>query len=264
MTVIVQAAQSKILMRIYNLFLFFIFGILPIYSQVELIPFPHNNRPVTNNSNRQARLTFNTDTISLPFHEEFTDPVLGDLWQENIGAFLNDQFGVNAPSFGVLSFDGIDGSGTPYDFVEASSTANIELDAIGDRITSAPIDLSSFTADDRIALSFFYQLGTAFTDDVTPDLNNGDILRVFFRDSTDNLVDVWPNNEQLMQAIDMGPFNDTFQLEFIPLGEEFLHAGFQFTFELTQTRTTGGFDLFSIDQVDLDTCLLYTSPSPRD
>lgn len=72
------------------------------------------------------------------------------LWSDSF-AFINTSFGVNPPTIGIATFDGLNSSGEAYDF----SVPNINGPA--DRLTSKPIDLSNLTSDSSVVLSFYYQ-----------------------------------------------------------------------------------------------------------
>lgn len=72
------------------------------------------------------------------------------LWLDSF-AFVNRSFGVNPPTIGVATFDGLNASGEAYDL----SVPNINGQA--DRLTSKPIDLGNLTSDSSVVLSFYYQ-----------------------------------------------------------------------------------------------------------
>lgn len=91
------------------------------------------------------------DTLKLPFKEDFTkdyyfpDP---DKWSD-INTYVNRTYGVQPHSYGVVTFDGLDSTGYPYNFVQPTAQG------LADYLTSKSIDLSA--ALDSVYLSFFYQ-----------------------------------------------------------------------------------------------------------
>ena len=72
---------------------------------------------------RQRKNIVSTRSVAtLPFKEDFSkDNFPGNpdgnpvLW-ENTAAYLNETFPVNPPTIGVITFDGLDEIGYPYDF----------------------------------------------------------------------------------------------------------------------------------------------------
>ena len=71
------------------------------------------------------------------------------IWIDNF-AFHNYRFGLNPPSIGVVTFDGLDQDGNPYQFGSTSSN-------YADVLTSKAIRLGNYVANDPIYLSFLYQ-----------------------------------------------------------------------------------------------------------
>lgn len=75
----------------------------------------------------------------------------------NEGAYRNNSFGVEAPTVGVMTFDGIDRLGVPYDISSSGTYGDADM------LTSKPINLGiktngqPYTANDSIYLSFYYQ-----------------------------------------------------------------------------------------------------------
>ena len=74
------------------------------------------------------------------------------LWQDEF-VFKNDNFPVGPPSIGVVTFDGLDENGYPYDWSSASAQG------VADFLTSKPINLGSSQVADSVYLSFLYQAG---------------------------------------------------------------------------------------------------------
>lgn len=78
------------------------------------------------------------------------------IWQDNF-VYRNSTFPINPPTVGVVTFDGLDENGYPYDFSDPNA------EGIGDYLTSKPINLgfdifsNPYVAADSIYLSFYYQ-----------------------------------------------------------------------------------------------------------
>ncbi len=88
------------------------------------------------------------DTIGLPFFDDFSydGPYpTNDLWLTN-DVFVNNTLGINPPSIGMATFDGLNAGGTPYGRAGFS-----------DFLVSTYLDLSPYNSDDDVYLSFFIQ-----------------------------------------------------------------------------------------------------------
>lgn len=230
----------------------FILALSPAFGQLVQQAARHQAQ---NNSKRTiARRALSADTTKLPFIDYFTSREFQSHWQENRGVYLNDHIAANPPSYGTLTFDGIDGTGEPYVFVDFISQA----EGIGDRIVSAPIDLSNVTMEDGLALSFFWQLGSGFVKENTPEFKDGDRLEVQFKDINDRWTIVWPTPQVVNQVRAMDPSNDTFLLANVLVGDEYFYNGFQFRIQY-ENILTGNWDTFSLDNIYLNTGVASTS-----
>ncbi len=175
--------------------------------------------------------------LEVPFYDDFSKPGLlspdSSFWLPS-GVTLNNTYAINPPSMFVATFDGRDNRGIPYD-----RTVN---NAFGetDSLLSKPINLSKFTADSSLVLSFFYQpkgLGDL------PDPE--DSLLVRFKNRNSVWETVWSN--------DKISGNDDFKQVFLPIVDSaFLHPNFQFAF-VTKGRQSGPFDTWHVDYVYLET-----------
>ena len=218
-----------------------------LYSQVELYPYTSNPKE-TNKFSSVGRVGITEDTLTLPFSDDFTSLKIEDHWIENRGSFVNNHMAENQPNAGVLTFDGIDGTGTAYHFVTFLS----EIDGIGDEITSCPINLSGVSTTDGLAMSFFWQIGSQFNAKQYPEFDNGDALRLQFLDSTGVWRIVWPTSTQINELIAREYPSDTFLLENVLVDPKYMHDAFQFKFQYNGILT-GNWDLFSVDNIYLDT-----------
>ncbi len=168
---------------------------------------------------------------SLPFFDDFTnDGPYPDTnnWLDN-QVFINDTYGFRPPSVGVATFDGIDGSGTPYYMGE---------DRPSDILTSAYIDLST---SPQVFLSFYIQpkgLGDK------PEVQDSLILQ--FRNNEDKWVQIDAFAGLTNIAFDsIPPFRREFYTNF---DFQFKHAEFQFRF-INKSNGRGMGDNWHLDYV---------------
>lgn len=187
----------------------------------------------------QARLQKSGELIELPFVDDFSgDRFPGNtegntpLWTSR-NATRNLTWAKNPPTIGVVSFDGADATGYPYQWGQGSGWA--------DTLTSRPINLEG-TASDLIGLSFYFQPKgwanlppTAGADSLVLEFYAPELEQWFWRWST---VDI-SNTE-------------TFTFVYIPITQErFLKPGFQFRFR-NIANLQGAFDLWHVDYIWLD------------
>jgi len=192
----------------------------------------------------RMRLDPNTNyrggTMEVPFIDDFsTDKFAGNEDNEPVHwldhqAFRNETFGMNPPTIGVVTFDGGDEFGYPYDF--NASNAGVPCDTL----TSVPINLD-YDASENVWFSFFYQ-GKGFGE--TPDGNQGDSLTLQFYS---------PNLDQWFHAWSVaGLVMTEFEQVFVPITQsKYLQNGFQFRF-VNYATPRGALDHFHIDYVQLD------------
>lgn len=176
--------------------------------------------------------------ISLPFFDDFsTSTNSQDLskWQKGGGVYINNTFTKNHPTLNVATFDGLQSSGTPYDF------ANSLAEGATDSLTSLPIDLQ-YSVADSVHFTFFYRtqgLGDK------PELR--DSLRLQFLTNGDKWQTVWVGLTDTSKTP-----NDSFKRVIIPIRANlFLHNKFQFSFQ-SFGRKSGQFDVWHVDYVYLD------------
>lgn len=72
------------------------------------------------------------------------------LWMNNL-AYWNTTYPILPPTIGVATLDGLNQYGLPYNNSSPVNTSK------ADSLTSKPIDLSPYTVDDSVYLSFYYQ-----------------------------------------------------------------------------------------------------------
>lgn len=179
-----------------------------------------------------------TEALGLPFFDDFStirngipDPAL---WQAGGGAVVNNTLAVNHPSVNVVTLDGLNRTGQPYNPTDPFAQGP------ADSLTSQPVDLSALTPSDSVYLSFFWQprgLGEQ------PDQD--DSLQVDFRDANGTWQPVWwqrgglTNGAQFTQVL-------------VPvLRSVFFHGNFQFRFRQF-AKGSGAFDTWHVDYVYLN------------
>jgi len=176
--------------------------------------------------------------LSLPFMDDFSQNYHfpdENLWQD-INVYINSNFPVSPPSYGVATFDGLDSTGYPYDF--SSQTAH----GIADSLTSHPIDLSVII--DSVYLSFQYQ---AQGNGNAPEQN--DSLRLdFYRKADSSWVRVWSVP---------GTGNHLFKKVMVPVGTDYHNDEFMFRFSNLSTLS-GNFDHWHVDYVYLNDNRTFT------
>ena len=160
-------------------------------------------------------------------------------WQDNF-VYLNDDYAINPPTIGVVTFDGLNENGYPYDFSTAFTYGK------ADYLTSKPIFLDvkpngfPYTLTDSIYLSFYYQpqgLGNE------PELEDSLVLQ-FFSPNDNEWVSMWKANGTQLDT--------NFKQVMIKITDvRFLEAGFKFRF-VNYASLSGSFDHWHVDYVFFD------------
>lgn len=180
--------------------------------------------------------SLDTVSVGLPFFDDFSvyEGVPDtNFWMPSGGAFANKGMGIAPPSLGVMSFDGLDEFGQPYNFEDPTQVGNSDV------LTSRKIDLDTLSNTDGVFLSFYWQVqGRGERPDAT------DFLELEFKvnDSTWERQWIRYGNEAEQEA---------FRQEIIGIRNDFLKKDFQFRFRV-RTRLSGNFDSWNIDYVYLN------------
>lgn len=162
------------------------------------------------------------------------------LWL-NDQAYHNYRFAVNPWSLGVVTFDGLDEFGYPYNF---STSTN----GIADLLIGKPLDLSGNSPADSIYFSFLYQK-EGFGDVPEESSTTSDSLYLEFYSPVDQLWKrVWRT----------GPGQTTdFKVAHIAVKDPiYFQKGFQFRFS-NYGSLAGALDHFHVDYVDFRTLSGY-------
>lgn len=165
------------------------------------------------------------------------------IWLDHY-AYHNYRFGVNPRSLGVVTFDGLNEQGYPYQI--GTTVTNY-----GDKLTSKPINLGSFSASDSVYFSFLYQpqgLG-----DVP---ENGDsLLLEFYAPELSQWFHIWSVS---------GGATIPFKAVHVNVNDsKFFKPGFQFRFR-NYGGLSGALDHFHVDYVHLRSLSAYNDTTFKD
>lgn len=203
----------------------------PVYSTIDVYP-PYNLIDTVDFVN-DVDTTFLTNNLvsqdsATQFFATLNDP--GKFWLDDY-AYHNYRFAVNPWSLGVVTFDGIDQFGYPYQFGTAAT-------GYADYLTSKPLRLNGYTGLDSVYFSFLYQKG-GFGD--APEDSDSLVLE-FYSPQFDQWTRVWSVN---------GGATEDFKLVHFPVYQaKYLQKGFQFRFT-NYGGLSGSLDHFHIDYVHL-------------
>ena len=182
----------------------------------------------------------------LPFWDDFSQGIDTLKWT-NSGASYTETIGNNAPSIGMILFNGVDSNGFPYSF----QTRDVGQ---SDAFTSKPFDLSQLNpgAQNSLFLSFFWQAGGKAE---APDSSDEFVLQVLTPSKTWQRI--WSSSGG--SGID----RNNFKQEIIKIQPDWQHAEFQFRF-ISEGRKNGPFDSWILDYVYLNTGRSATDLAYRD
>lgn len=220
------------------LVLIFAINVQVAFSQFTIVPLSKEKNTKSGYSARTQELT----PMPLPFWDDFSfsnraDSPHDTLWNSSNSVSLNLGLGINPPSLGVVTFDGLNEFGSPYALKEPLAKG------IADSLVSRPIALDLVSLEERssVFLSFYYQYrGNGEAPDP------GDQLRVLFK----NASGAWITASTIENDGTMDP--NVFTQTSIPVaGADFFHNGFQFAIQ-SYGRLSGPFDTWNIDYVYLN------------
>ena len=197
----------------------------------------HNYTTTTQNGITRKTF-FKEDSILLDtiYKHFFAKDDPSSLWISE-GAFWNRTMSKDPPTIGVITFDGLNGLGKPYD-----NSARLTYGQ-ADNFTSKPINLFSdnsgrYTSSDSIYLSFFVQ---PFGNGDRPEPQDSIILE-FYSPTQDRWTRMWSLEGDSLQP---------FQQIFLHIADiDYLQLGFQFRFR-NYASLSGNFDHWHIDYIQL-------------
>lgn len=190
------------------------------------------------NTNQKFYKWGKSDTLKIPFFDDFVSTKVypdSNRWFNNY-VYVNNDFPVNPPSYGVATFDDLNSKGNPYQ--ELNNTTHGACDtllslAINLRDSSGKL----FTLADSIYFSFFFQ-----RQGLGDPSDSRDSLILQFKDNSGN----WKT-----QFIAIGGFVSPFKFVSIPVNEsKYLFKGFQFRF-INYARHTGNLNQWHVDYIHL-------------
>ncbi len=213
----------------YRFLVLFLFpSLFGLKAQIKESSSPYRS-PITQNLKVQAA----GDTIGLPLRDDFSRKYgwpSARYWSDN-KVWINNSYGVDVPTRGVATFDGLDEYGYAYDIADNSS------DTIADVLTSRFFNFTGVPSN--LALTFKYQeagKGEAPA--------SGDFLTVQFWSPIDSSwTEVWRKGATGSRK---------FRNAFLKVDSSaFLLDGFRFRFAAYGARS-GSFDIWNVDYVILD------------
>ncbi|MDB5274696.1 MAG: hypothetical protein JWO58_3063 [Chitinophagaceae bacterium] len=163
------------------------------------------------------------------------------------GTQVNGGYGENQPGYHVVSFDGVDQDGLPYNTINTLATGYT------DSLRSQLFDFSSYLPSDSLYMSFLYQHGGYGEQ---PDVNDHLYLEFLDNTSTWNpAFDVTGSN---------AGSTDSFYIAMVPIKDtKYFYNKFQYRFR-TFGRQSGSYDVWNVDNIYLDKGRHATDIQPRD
>ncbi|MBK7183945.1 MAG: hypothetical protein IPH89_14055 [Bacteroidetes bacterium] len=170
---------------------------------------------------------------SLQKHLLFTIRLAWEQKEYSKKAFVNQGYAKAPITYGVVTFDGVDSAGYPYNFNMASGATGI-----ADYLTSKPIRLN-YPDSDSIYFSFYFQpqgLGNA------PEQSDSLVLEFKGRGTLASWDRIWAKKGTTLAVND-----SSWTLVMIPITDTtYLKDGFQFRFKNYATLS-GSLDHWNID-----------------
>ena len=227
--------------KIISSFYLILFISTSAYSQ--LIEFPISSLGSTKIKPSSFSRTQSTNTLNLPFWDDFSysDTLTypkESLWQYGKSVFMNNGLGIKQPTKNIVTFDGVDSLGKPY------NVNDVLAKGLADKLVSQPIQMNLVDPALRgtVYLSFFYQVKGRGEN---PDLGDQLILSCKNSDNKWESIYVIENNDALQP--------DVFYQAVIPVtSDRFFHKAFQFRLQ-NFARLSGPYDTWNVDYIYLNT-----------
>lgn len=232
-------------------FCFFLNFFIVVGSSAQLQLFPIQKTTVKKSATHTRT---QQKQLNLPFWDDFSyaDSLLSppdSLWEFSLSVWSNTGMGINPPSLGVASFDGLDSLGRTY------SVNDVLAKGLSDKLVSQPIrmDLVDGSLRSSVYISYYVQWeGNGEPPDP------GDQFILSFKTNTGK----WENvkiieNDGTLQR-------DAFYSVVVQVdGDRFFHDSFQFRFQ-NFGRLSGPFDTWNLDYVYLNSGRFPTDTSHPD
>ena len=219
---------------------FFVSITTQVFSQGPIISNLNRNIYLNKSSSSNNAKRSIIDTIQLPFFDDFTSSSVYPnmkYWRDSM-VYINNQFAVSAPSYGVATFDNLDKKGKPYQGLNGLTHSH------SDSLTSNFINLKNYknglntiaySIADSIYLSFFYQ-----TQGIGDPLDKTDSMVLKFKDLNGFWKTVWKATGSSVK-----PFKQVLVGVLNPI---YLNSNFQFRF-INYGKTTGNMNQWHIDYI---------------
>ena len=210
----------------------------PQYSELELYP-PYFIFDTINDPGNTVDTIWVTNPPYVQdsariFFQPVNDPQ--KIWLDEY-AYHNYRFAKDPRSLGVVTFDGLDETGYPYEIGTAMTN-------YADKLTSKPIDLQPYNSSDSLYFSFLYQ-----AEGLGDIPESGDSLIVeFYAPELQEWNRVWG-----VEGDTVYPFRAANILVSNPI---YFKKGFQFRFR-NYGSLAGGLDHFHVDYVHIRTLSAY-------
>lgn len=214
--------------------LFLLFFCSSFYSSAQEYLAPLRfNRALANVPAQPEKVAHKTAALGLPFFEDFTNNSLypdNTRWADN-NVYVNNTMAQSPVSRGVATFDALNRYGRPYD------TTNRYNLLFADSLTSRQFDLSTYSAQDSIYLSFFYQpQGNGFSPETS------DSFQLYFHKKQGGWALQWS-----VPGTEVQPF----QQVMIPVTDSnYLYSGFEFRF-INKASINTNDDIWNLDYIKL-------------
>jgi len=226
-----------------------VFFALAAHGQIQLFPIAKES-----GSRGPTFLRTKQNKLSLPFWDDFAyadslQSPADSLWQFSQSTWTNTGMGIDPPSLGVSTFDGLDSLGKTY------SVNDVLAKSLADKMVSQPIqlDLVDVSLRSTVYISFYYQWqGNGEPPDP------GDQLTLSFKNDQGK----W---ETIATIDNDGSLDrETFYSMILPVtGDRFFHNNFQFMFQ-NFSRLSGPYDTWNLDYVYLNSGRFPTDTSYPD
>lgn len=224
-----------------------------LWAQEIIRPLKYNQIQEKEMKQRAERLrhidkNYRVNSMELPFIDDFsTDKFPGNEDGEpehwlDFYAYKNNTYAIDPPSIGVVTFDGADEYGYPYNF-NAGNNVSVPCDTL----TSVPINLD-YDPSENIYFSFFFQgKGYGESPDDTPERGRDSLVLQFYAPQLDQWFYAWST-----PGYATGHSSLDFEQVFVHITQNrYLRDGFQFRF-VNYGNPSGSLDHWHIDYIQLD------------
>lgn len=222
-------------MRLLAIIFFYLLSISG-YSQIV-------EKPLSTKNTLNAKISQQENhTITLPVWDDFSTStgLLDTAWwtlESQSQVIVKTGIGIDPPSIGVATFDGVNSLGIPY----LPSPTDGDVDSMVTHfidLTQVPTSLRN-----TVYLSFFYQF---YGNGEAPE--EQDSLMLYFKNVDGNWDKMWPKNSSDIYNTDPTVFTEIFtQVS----DDKYFHSEFQFMFK-AKGRQNGWIDNWLVDYVYMD------------